>query len=108
MLLTTAYYQLAGEQRLQPDKEVIMSTTLGPNDKLKLMGALKDISTSLTRVEAEKDLQKNIKDDICEELGLNKKLFAKLANTYHKQNFSEEVQLHEEFENLYQEIEKQS
>jgi hypothetical protein len=83
-----------------------MLPTLGPNDKLKLLGALKDMSTSMTRVDAEKDLQKNIKNDICKELDLNKKVFSKLAKTYHKQNFSEEVQAHEEFETLYENITK--
>ncbi len=39
---------------------------LTPNDKLKLEGALKDMSTSMTRVEAERDLQKNVIGDICE------------------------------------------
>lgn len=83
-----------------------MLTTLGPNDKLKLIGALKEISTSMSRVDAEKDLQKNVKNDICKELDLNKKVFAKLAKTYHKQNFGEEVQLHEEFEQLYETVTK--
>jgi hypothetical protein len=74
------------------------------DDKKKLMSALKDMSASMTRVEAERDLQKNVKKDICDELDLNKKVFAKLAKTYHKQNFSEEVQTHEEFETLYEDV----
>jgi hypothetical protein len=78
-----------------------MLPTLGPNDKLKLVTALKEISTSMTRMESEKDLQKNVKNDICKELDLNKKVFSKLTRTYHKQNFGEEAQLHEEFETLY-------
>lgn len=83
-----------------------MLTTLGPNDKIKLLGALKDISTSMTRIESEKDLQKNVRNDICKELDLNKKVFNKLAKTYHKQNFSEEVELHTQFENLYETVSK--
>jgi len=83
-----------------------MLPTLGPNDKLKLVGALKDISTSMSRMEAEKDLQKNIKNDICKELDLNKKVFSKLAKTYHKQNFADEVATHEEFEQLYEVVSK--
>ena len=35
-----------------------MLNTLNANDKLKLMGAIKDMSTSLTRMDAERDLQK--------------------------------------------------
>jgi hypothetical protein len=83
-----------------------MLPTLGPNDKLKLVGALKDISTSMSRMEAEKHLQKNIKNDICKELDLNKKVFSKLAKTYHKQNFADEVATHEEFEQLYEVVSK--
>jgi hypothetical protein len=83
-----------------------MLSKLDPNDKLKLLGALKDMSMSMTRVEAEKDLQKNLKNDICKELDLNKKVFSKLVKTYHKQNFADEVADHQEFENLYEEIVK--
>jgi hypothetical protein len=79
---------------------------LTPNDKLKLVAALKDFSTSLTRVEAERDLQKTLRNDICEELQLNKKVFTKLAKTYHKQNFADEVATHEEFEQLYETVSK--
>lgn len=83
-----------------------MLPTLGPNDKLKLIGALKDMSTSMTRVSAEKDLQKNIKDELCKELDLSKKVFSKLANTYHKQNFHDEVEAHHTFEQLYEIVTK--
>ncbi len=81
-----------------------MLTNMNPNDKVKLIGALKDMSVSMARMDAERDLQKNIKNDICKELDLNKKVFSKLAKTYHKQNFSEEVQLHQEFETLYESV----
>jgi len=77
---------------------------LTSNDKLKLEGALKDMSASMTRVEAERDLQKNVIGDICEELNLNKKVFRKLAKVYHKQNFDDEVNTHHEFEKLYETV----
>jgi hypothetical protein len=83
-----------------------MLPKLTPEEKLKLVGALKDMSTSMTRVDAERDLQKNIKNDICKELDLNKKVFSKLAKTYHRQNFADEVATHEEFETLYEEVTK--
>lgn len=83
-----------------------MLSKLDANQKLKLLGYLKDFSTSLTRVEAERDLQKNLKNDVCEEFNLNKKVFTKLAKTYHKQNFADEVASHQEFENLYEEVTK--
>jgi hypothetical protein len=77
---------------------------LTPNDKLKLEGALKDMSATFARVAAEKDLQKNIINDICDELQLNKKVFRKLAKVYYKQNFDDEVATHQEFEKLYETI----
>lgn len=79
---------------------------LTPQDKKKLESALKDMSTSLTRVEAERDLQKNLIKDICDELDLNKRVFRKLAKVYHKQNFADEVATHQEFESLYETVTK--
>ena len=77
---------------------------LTPADRLKLEGALKDMSVSMARQDAERDLQKNVIGDICKELDLNKKVFRKLAKTYHKQNFDQEVTTHQEFEQLYEAV----
>jgi hypothetical protein len=77
---------------------------LTPQDKKKLENALKDMSASMMRQSAERDLQKNIIGDICEELDLNKKVFRKLAKVYHKQNFADEVATHQEFESLYETV----
>lgn len=81
-------------------------STLSPEDKKKLVNALKEMSASMTRVEAERDLQKNLKKDICSELDLSKKVFSKLAKTYHKGNFPEEREVHTEFETLYETVTK--
>ena len=67
-----------------------MTLPTTPEDKLKLLDALKEISASMTRVEAERDLIKTTKDDICDELQLNRKVLNKLARTYHKGNCREE------------------
>jgi hypothetical protein len=75
---------------------------ISPEDMKKLMGALKDMSNSMLRVEAERQLQKDVRNDICEELDLNKKVFTRLARTYHKQNYTEEVEINEEFEKIYE------
>jgi Transcriptional regulator DsbA len=81
-------------------------TTVSNEDKVKILAAMVEISTSMTRVEAERDLQKNVRDDICKELDLNKKVFTKLSNTYHRQNISEEIANHQEFEELYEAVTK--
>jgi hypothetical protein len=85
-----------------------MTLPTSPEDKLKLLDALKDISTSMTRMEAERDLLKNIKKEVCDDLQLNRKVLNKLARTYHKGNFSEEVEMHKDFESLYETVTKKA
>jgi hypothetical protein len=79
-------------------------TPVTPTDKLKFLDALKSISASMSRIEAERDLIKHEKDDLCDALQLNRKLVNKLARTYHKGNYTEEVEIQKEFEDLYQSI----
>ena len=85
-----------------------MTLPTTPEDKLKLLDALKEISASMARVEAERDLIKNVKNDICDDLQLNRKVLNKMARTYHKGNFSEEVELHKDFESLYETVTKKA
>lgn len=75
-------------------------------DKKKIKGALQEASNSLTRIDAERDLIKNIITDTGKNFQIPKKTVKKLINVYHKQNFSEEVASHEEFENLYETVTK--
>lgn len=81
-------------------------TISSPTDRKKIKDALQEISNSLTRIESERDLIKEIKADLAEEFSeqLSKKQIARMARVYHKQNFMEEVAQHEQFEMLYEEI----
>lgn len=83
-----------------------MLNNMDPNDLAKLMRSIKDMSDSMLRIEAERSAQKEITNDICETLDLDKKVFRKLARTYHKQNFDEEVEVHHQFEKIYQNVVK--
>jgi len=83
-----------------------MTVPTSPMDKLKLLEALKDISASMTRMDAERDLLKTVKKDICDELQLNRKILNRLARTYHKGTFIEEVEMHKHFETLYENLTK--
>lgn len=78
-----------------------MTHQLNSVDKIKLLDAMREISASMARVEAERDLIKTAKDDICKDLQLNRKVFNKLVRAYHKGSYSEEVELHRDFEALY-------
>ena len=81
-----------------------MSLPSDPQIKKAIKKVLDELSNSMTRIEAERDLIKETITDVCEEYKLNKKTFRKLARTYHKQNFSKEVADNEEFQTMYEEI----
>lgn len=75
-----------------------------PVDRKKIREALQEISNSMTRISAERDLIKEIVKDLSDQHQLPKKIVNKMARVYHKQNFSEEQHTFSEFETLYAEI----
>jgi hypothetical protein len=81
-----------------------MSSLSNVKDRKAVYDCMKQISDSMVRIEAERDYIKNAINDICEEQELSKKIFRKMVKVYHKQNFQQEVQNHEEFETLYETI----
>ena len=80
--------------------------TITPAERQRLINVLKEISASMTRQEAERDLIKTIKKDLRAEFDLKVKVLNRLAKTFHKQNFGEEVEIHEEFQTLYESVTK--
>lgn len=77
-----------------------------PADKAKVLGMLQEISNSLTRVEAERDLIKEILDRLQDECEIPKKLGRKLAKVYHKRSFEEEVAQQNDFVDIYEQVAK--
>jgi F420-0:gamma-glutamyl ligase-like protein len=77
-----------------------------PVDKKKLKDAILEISKSMTRMEAERDLIKEIIKEQSDQFQIPKKILAKIAKTYHKQNLTQEVEDHEDFVELYEEVTK--
>jgi len=75
-------------------------------DKAKVLGCLQEISNSLTRVEAERDLIKEILDKMQDECEIPKKLGRKLARTYHKRSYEEEVAEQSDFQTIYENVAK--
>lgn len=73
-------------------------------DRKKIREAMQEASNSLLRVEAEKDLLKNIIVDLNDAYKIPKKTLSKMIKVYHKNNFQEEVAEADEFEVLYQNI----
>lgn len=77
-----------------------------PADRKKIRDALSEISNSMTRMSAERDLIKEIKADLFEEYKevLSKKQISKMSRVFHKQNFNEEQAEADEFETLYESV----
>jgi hypothetical protein len=75
-----------------------------PADREKLLKVIRECSESMTRMDAEKDYVKEAIGAISKDLQLPKKLVSKMVKVYHKQNYSEEVVTHEQFQILYETI----
>lgn len=73
-----------------------------PADRKRLVDAMKELSNSMTRVEGERDFQKEAIDAVAEELNLEKKYIRKLATIYHNQSMTQFKQENEEVETLYE------
>jgi regulator of replication initiation timing len=81
-------------------------TITSPTDKKKFFDAIVEISNSLLRIEAERDLIRETVKELSAEHQVPKKTINKIAKTYHKQNLTQEVLAHEEFVELYDSVTK--
>ena len=81
-----------------------MNIPSSPADRKAILDCMKEISGSMTRTEGEREFIRESIKDICEKYNLSKKTFRRMAKVYHKQNFSLELEEHEEFETMYQTI----
>jgi DNA gyrase/topoisomerase IV subunit A len=80
-----------------------MSMFSTEDDRKKFMGAVQEISNSMLRIEAERDLIREIVKDKSDEFKISKKVINKIAKTYHKQNRTQVEAEHEEFLEIYDE-----
>ncbi len=83
-----------------------MNTITNPADLQKIKAELKEASGSMTRVEAERDLQKEIKKNLVTKFGIPPKIAGKLIKIYHKQNYQEVLDEQEELNIAYESIVK--
>jgi hypothetical protein len=87
-------------------QQLAINKLSNPADKDKLLKVLKTCSDSLARMDAEKDLIREEVKEICQQLELPKRLVNRMVKVYHKQNYDEEVAVHEQFETLYETVVK--
>ena len=74
-----------------------LPTVITEQHRKQIQTALSEMSNSMTRIEAEKELMKGIADKILEDCMVPKKDFNKLARIYHASNFAQEAARSEEF-----------
>lgn len=87
-------------------KQMSINSLSNPADREKLLKVIRDCSDSLTRMAAERDLIKESIAEISKQLELPKPLVRKMVKVYFKQNYDEEVAVHDQFETLYETVVK--
>jgi hypothetical protein len=80
---------------------VVNITSLTPEQTERVKKAILELDGSLTRQAAERDLQKQIIEDLHETMGLDKKTMRRVAKTYFKDNMNEETENYDSFETSY-------
>lgn len=73
-------------------------------DKKAVHDFLMEMSASMVRAEGERDFQKEAIKDASEKFTLSKKILRKMARTYHKQNYRDEIATMEEFQKIYESV----
>lgn len=74
---------------------------LTDEDRKVLRKAVMEMNDSMTRAGAEREMQKEITNDIADKLGIDKKLFKRMSRAYFRANFKDEVQQNTDFEEFY-------
>jgi hypothetical protein len=87
-------------------QQLSVNVLSNPKDRETFLGALKECSDSMTRMEAEKEFIREVIANTSKNLQLPKKIVSKMVKVYHKQNYDEEVATHEQFETLYETVVK--
>lgn len=75
-----------------------------PEDRKKIMNAVQEISNSMSRMESERELIKEILTDVEDKFELPKKYTRKVAKIYHKQNMSQVQQEQEDLLTIYETV----
>ena len=87
-------------------QQVSVNQISNPADREKLLKVIREVSDSMARAQGEKEYIREAIADISKQLQLPKKIAAKMAKVYFKQNYDEEVAVHDQFETLYETIVK--
>jgi len=82
-------------------KPTVNISSLNETERKRLKKSIMEINDSMSRMAAERDLQKEILATLYDELGVDKKLVRRMSKAYYKANFGEEVEENKAFEESY-------
>ena len=82
-------------------KPVVSVTSLSSEQRKEVKRIIGLLDDSMTRVAAEKELQKEEIDALCQKYGTDKKVIRRMAKAQFKLSFEEESQADEEFKEGY-------
>ena len=75
-------------------------------DRVKLKKVLDDVSDMMTMMESERSTINEAISEASKLFNIDKKVLRKIARTYHKQNFNDEVATNETFVEVYEQLTK--
>jgi hypothetical protein len=75
-------------------------------DRVKLKKVLDDVSNMMTMMESERSAINEAISEASKLFNIDKKVLRKIARTYHKQNFNDEVATNETFVEVYEQLTK--
>jgi hypothetical protein len=74
---------------------------LSEADKKRVKDAVLEMNDSMTRIAAERDLQKDTLARMEDQLGIDKKMLRRMARVYFKSNYAQEQDENRNFEEMY-------
>jgi DNA-directed RNA polymerase subunit N (RpoN/RPB10) len=89
------------------NKPFVSPNSLSNEDKKKLKNVIYALNDSMTRMAAERDLQKEAINEIFDELGIDKKIVRKMAKAYFLANYNNMVEEEKNFQDFYDSIIKE-
>ena len=84
------------------NKNYVSINSLSIEDKKKLKNTILELNDSMTRVAAERELQKQAIDNIFDQLGVEKKIVRRMAKVYYKANYNSETEEENMFRDFYE------
>lgn len=82
-------------------KTYVSINGLSDADKKRVKDAVLEMNDSMTRIAAERDLQKDTLARMEDQLGIDKKMLRRMARVYFKSNYAQEQDENRNFEEMY-------